>query len=438
MELDLESTDRPISCPLDALRRLSRLPRPAYLYDGRSGWVLVTAAPDEAITVYAPEDPFEEIDRLCSRQGKNPNPDPHDPGWIGYLTYEAGRAIERVPGRIREEDTPPRMYLARYKSAYWWHRDHGAHLSGDPKHSALLQSALQHPLEQTEEESLAGEPLGTPVLDMDPRSYNEAFRVIAEAIAAGDVYQVNLTCAVRGVWSGHPMAFHKRLLASDPPPWAGYLDSGDAVISSNSPELLLTYDVSSRHAVSGPIKGTVPRGRTPEEEESLAARLCRDPKERAEHVMIVDLVRNDLGRVCDAGTIKASPLMRTMRLAQVQHMVTDVSGRLSSGYTAIDLLRAVYPGGSVTGAPKVAAMSFIDAVERSARGVYCGALGRVSPAGDLSLALPIRTATLRPLDAGSWTVSYGAGGGIVADSRPDSEYEELKLKARRVIEVLGG
>lgn len=395
---------------------------------------MLSAGPGEIVTVSPPDDPFPVLEDLL--QGEK-HYHTGEPGWVGLMTYEAGRAVEHVPDEVEEPETPPRLHFARYRSALWWGSE-SARFSGRPEETRLLEEALFDPLSFAEEENLVGEPVGEPSLDMDEEEYLRAFAVIAAAISRGDVYQVNLTTSVRGRWRGSPLAFHERLTGDAPPPWSAYLDLGDTVVSSASPELLLYYTADRRLATSAPIKGTIARSDHSGEDERRIKALAKSPKDRAEHIMIVDLVRNDLGRVCSAGTIEASPLMGPLKLSRIHHLVTEVRGALAPGVTVSELLRALYPGGSITGAPKVAAMTFIDALEKSARGVYCGALGRLSPNGDVALALPIRTATLRARSKGSWNVSYGAGGGLVADSKPDEEYRELLLKAGRVMEVLSG
>jgi para-aminobenzoate synthetase component I len=428
--------------PAEALRRLARLPRPACFHDGRSGWILVTADPTETLRVASPGDPFALLQDLFPSRGDGRHGPPADPGWLGLLTYESGRAVERIPARIPESTATPRLHLARYPAGWWWHPSHGGHLAGDPIQARRLGDALETPCSGAETADFEGRGEGAPAPDLDRDGYRRAFARIAEAIAAGDVYQVNLTTTLRGRWRGHPLAFHEALVGASPPPFAAYLDLGDAVIASASPELLLAHDAATGQVVSAPIKGTAPRGDGASADARLARALMASEKDRAEHVMIVDLVRNDLGRVCRPGSVRARSLMAPLPLPGLRHLVTEVEGRLDAGRSIADLLRAVFPGGSITGAPKVAAMGLIDALEVAPRGVYCGALGRISPSGDLCLALPIRTATLTRDAAGPgarrWSVAYGAGGGLVADSRPDAEHAELLLKARRLCEVLGG
>ncbi len=425
--------------PKEALRRLAlRLPGAACIRDGSTGWFTITASPSDRILVRAPEDPFDALRASTASFSGSQGTGSGDPGWIGLLTYEAGRAIEHLPERLQEPEMPPRLYLARYESALWWHPKYGGRLCKESTHWRGLVDALFDPLCCEEERRLIGRPLGEPRLDMTSEEYLRAYSTILEAIRRGDVYQVNLTTQVRGEWLGSPLAFHESLVGHSPPPWAGYLELEDVVISSASPELLLAYDARSRRVVSAPIKGTAPRSESPSEDARSRERLANSSKDRAEHVMIVDLVRNDLGKVCEPGTIRASPLMCPLKLPGIHHLVTEVHGQLRADRSLDDLLRAIYPGGSITGAPKVSAMTYIEELESSTRGVYCGALGRISCSGDLVLALPIRTATLTSKgDKETWKVSYGAGGGLVADSQSDEEYSELLLKARRVMEVLG-
>jgi len=213
-------------------------------------------------------------------------------------------------------------------------------------------------------------------------------------------------------------------------PLSGYFDAGSFQILSNTPELFLGR--RGRQITTQPIKGTRRRGHTPDEDRRLRTELRTDPKERAEHIMIVDLERNDLGRICRAGTVQVRDLSQIRSYPTLHHMVSTVEGQLEGDLRVSDMVRATFPGGSITGAPKIRAMEIIDALEPNARGIYTGALGLIDGAGDMHLSLPIRTA----ITAGG-TIYYGAGGGIVVDSDADTEYAESLLKAKALLEALG-
>jgi para-aminobenzoate synthetase component 1 len=226
-----------------------------------------------------------------------------------------------------------------------------------------------------------------------------------------------------------PLELYRRLRERNPAPFAGYFDLGDFVIASASPERFVR--VVGGEVETRPIKGTRPRGATPEEDRQRAEELSRSAKDRAENVMIIDLLRNDLGRVCAYGSVRVEAVCRLESYRTVHHLVSEVRGRLRPRLGPIDLLRAAFPGGSVTGAPKVRAMEIITELERTARGPYCGSLGYVGFDGSMDTSILIRTLTM----GGGW-LQFPVGGGIVADSTPEREYEETWDKAEGVMRAL--
>ncbi len=245
-----------------------------------------------------------------------------------------------------------------------------------------------------------------------------------EYIRAGDVFQVVPSLRLSADLGVHPLALYRALRMVNPSPYLGYLDLGPVTLVASSPESLVRSDgvtVSTR-----PIAGTRPRGATPEEDERLAEELLADPKERSEHVMLVDLSRNDLGRVCEFGSVEVHNAMRIERFSHVMHIVSDVQGRLAEGRTPLDALAATLPMGTASGAPKVRAMEIIDELEPVRRGAYAGAFGYLSVQGDMDMALTLRTATIT-----GGRIHLQAGVGVVADSQPELEFEEAvnKLKA---------
>src|SRR4029077_14408782 len=214
---------------------------------------------------------------------------------------------------------------------------------------------------------------------------------------------------------GTPLALHDRLRRRNPAPFAAFLDFGDVVVASSSPERFLCVQPDGR-VETRPIKGTRPRGLGPEHDAALALALAESEKDRAENVMIVDLLRNDLSRVCRPGTVRVPELFALERYATVHHLVSTVVGDLEPGIDPLDLLRAAFPGGSITGAPKLRAMEIIAELEPSQRGIYCGSIGYWSVTGELDTSIAIRTATVR-----NGRVYFSAGGGIVAGSAPGKE-----------------
>ena len=249
-------------------------------------------------------------------------------------------------------------------------------------------------------------------------------------IAAGDIYQVNLTHTLSSDWNASPGSFYRCFLGGDIPPCAAYLALGGTAVLSASPETFLRIDrgrVSTR-----PIKGTRPRGTDPTSDAAAARELLDSPKERAELVMITDLLRNDLGQVCEYGSVRVPSLCALETFAHVHHLVSTVEGRLRPDVSPFGAVRACYPGGSITGAPKKRAREIIAELERAPRGIYTGAIGFVDWSGQSVFSVAIRTMVVRECRA-----TYGVGAGIVADSDPHREYAETWQKAAGLLAALG-
>jgi para-aminobenzoate synthetase component 1 len=260
--------------------------------------------------------------------------------------------------------------------------------------------------------------------------YLEAVARVREYIFAGDIFQANLSQRFEASLDGSAWSFYRRLRARNAAPFAVYMDCHEAAIVSASPERFLRVDVAG-HVETRPIKGTRPRGVGPEHDAALGQALAESAKDRAENLMIVDLMRNDLSRVCAPGSVRVSELFSLEHYPTVHHLVSTVVGNLESGRDALHLLRAAFPGGSITGAPKLRAMEIIAELEPSRRGVYCGSIGYWSLTGELDTSIAIRTAVVQ-----GGRVYVSAGGGIVADSDPAEEYDETLDKARGLIDAL--
>jgi para-aminobenzoate synthetase component 1 len=265
--------------------------------------------------------------------------------------------------------------------------------------------------------------------DFDRPDYLAAVWRAIEYVHAGDCFQVNLSQRLLHAVTLAPLELYGRLRERNPAPFAGYFDLGDFVLVSASPERFLR--VADGRVETRPIKGTRPRGATPEEDRRQCDDLLRSAKDRAENVMIIDLLRNDLGRVCAYGSIQVPAVCRLESYRTVHHLVSEVTGQLRPGLGPIDLLRAAFPGGSVTGAPKVRAMEIIAELEPTARGPYCGSLGYIGFDGSMDTNILIRTFTI-----GRGWMQFPVGGGIVADSTPEAEYEETLHKAEGLLRAL--
>jgi anthranilate synthase component 1 len=247
-----------------------------------------------------------------------------------------------------------------------------------------------------------------------------------EYIAAGDIMQVVLSQRMAMPFAASPLSLYRALRSLNPSPYMFYYDFGDLQVVGASPEILVRKEGDT--VTLRPIAGTRGRGASREADEALAKEMLADPKEIAEHVMLLDLGRNDVGRVASIGSVKVTEQMAVERYSHVMHMVSNVEGRLKPGLSALDVLRASFPAGTVSGAPKVRAMEIIDELEPSRRGIYAGAVGYISFQGDMDLAIAIRTAVIR-----DGTLYAQAGAGIVHDSVPESEWRETLSKARAVL-----
>ena len=264
---------------------------------------------------------------------------------------------------------------------------------------------------------------------LDPHSYAEAFARVQDYIRAGDCYQVNLAMRFTAPYRGHPWPLYLALRRRNPAPYSAWLNFPFGQVLSSSPERFLS--VRDGLVETCPIKGTRPRSEDALEDARRRQELLESAKDRAENLMIVDLLRNDLGRVCACGSVHVPSLFAVESFATVHHLVSTVRGRLDEDRTALDQLAAAFPGGSITGAPKLRAMQIIDELEAHSRGVYCGSIAYLGYDGSMDSNIAIRTLTCTV-----GNLSFWAGGGLVADSEVDSEYQECQDKARALLEVL--
>lgn len=331
---------------------------------------------------------------------------------IGAISYDLRRWLEpRLGGKPRAD--VPFVVLASYEHVYTY--DH------------VRRRWLDPPPE------FAPTPLGSvnvtrPRANLDRETYRELFARVQRWIAAGDIYQANVSIGFEAEIRGTVPTFYERLATRNPMPYGAYLDWGDFQVLSNSPELFL--ERRGRRISTRPIKGTRPRGASPEEDRQLAHELRTDEKECAEHVMIVDLERNDLGRIAEIGSVLVEEFETVESYATIHHLESTISAHCVRGLRFSQILTAVFPGGSITGAPKIRAMQILDEIEPEPRGFFTGSILHYAPSGDFTMSIAIRTATVS-----SGRIRYAAGGGLVADSRADREYEECFLKARAFLDA---
>lgn len=363
-------------------------------------------------------------------------------GLVGYFGYETAYADEDLPDTGHDSGLPDLAFMVADAVVT------EDHLTGRCTLTVTGRGTCRRQAEQDAQQAeipwrrlLDRTP--SPVADPEPRpvtlrahfdreSYGAAVQQCRDHILAGDVFEVCLTHRLEADLAMPPWELYRRLRAVNPAPFAAWLQLPGFQVVSASPERFLSLD-PHRTAESRPIKGTRPRGADPQDDARLRAELAGSEKDRAENLMIVDLVRNDLGRVAEIGSVEVPELMVVEGYATVFQLVSTVRARLRPEFDALDLVRACYPGGSMTGAPKIAAMKIIDGLEPVKRGVYSGALGYLDRRGAMDLSIVIRTIVCQ----GGKAV-FGVGGAVTADSDPDAEYAETMDKARALVAALGG
>jgi anthranilate synthase component 1 len=359
---------------------------------------------------------------------------PFSGGWFVFLGYELASEIEPTLATHRSDESLPVAFATRFRAAVI--RDHGAHVTQLVCEigSEELLEAMRADLNRVVGESPRTQDLEIVQVTEDPRQqFLDGVERVLDYIRAGDVYQVNVSRGWRAELAAPvpPVVLYRRLRAANPAPFAGLLTlPGNRAVASSSPERLVR--VRARRISTRPIAGTYPRGADAEADARLARELLAHPKERAEHIMLIDLERNDLGRVCRSGSVRVNELMTLETYRHVHHIVSEVSGELRAGVTPAQVIRAVFPGGTITGCPKLRCMQIIHELEPVARTAYTGSMGYINRDGSMDLNILIRT-----LVQDDRTVHLRAGAGIVADSRPQRELEETRAKARGLLAALG-
>ena len=354
---------------------------------------------------------------------------PFTGGWLLYLGYELAAEIE--PRLDLPPSAEPLLALAIRAPAAWIRdRQSGrAWVTAEPGHEEALERLAEDVSRLGEASELESHRFE--VEEEDPALFLASVRKALEYIAAGDVYQANLSrrWQVGSAAAVDPVSIYRRLRAANPSPFAALLREGEFAVISSSPERLLSVHggiVSTR-----PIAGTRPRGASPERDAALIQSLLGNEKERAEHVMLIDLERNDLGRVCVGGSVRVDEYMAIETYAHVHHIVSNVSGLKLDGVSPVDIIRAMFPGGTITGCPKVHCMEIIAELEGTGRGAYTGTIGYLNRDGSCDLNILIRTIT-----AHRGTLAFRAGAGIVADSSPEHELAETRAKAEGMLRAL--
>jgi para-aminobenzoate synthetase component I len=441
---------RPDSGPL--FEGLVRRPWPVFLDSGRPSSIqgrydILTADPRTTLVTRAGRteirdagglrislaDPFALLDEALGPKRPRISGLPFQGGAIGYFAYDLARLLERLPGLADDAENIPEMSVGIYDWALVV--DHARRRSRlvahDPSVLDLWQGRLTRVLSERRRAPVPDpfRVLGPVRSNLTYGDYMRAFARIQHYLREGDCYQVNFAQRFAVPAQGDPWQAYKQLRASNPAPFGAYLANPDCGILCSSPERFLR--VCGDRVETKPIKGTRPRGANPEEDRMLALDLHRSAKDRAENLMIVDLLRNDLGKVCAIGSVYVPSLFEVETFTRVHHLVSCVRGRLARGRNALDLLKACFPGGSITGAPKLRAMEIIEELEPQRRGVYCGSIGYLGYDGSMDTNIAIRTLVYSGGTARLW-----AGGGIVVDSDAEAEYRETYDKAGPLLDLL--
>ncbi|PVV20562.1 MAG: aminodeoxychorismate synthase, component I [gamma proteobacterium symbiont of Ctena orbiculata] len=379
------------------------------------------------------EDPFQLLRQVLGPVIEGIDEIPFCGGAIGYFGYDLGRRIERLPSLAEDMEHLPEMAVGIYDWALVVdHQEQRCCLVGqNPARLERYRRLLQRVTERSSQKSAAApyRVLGEVCSNMTRDEYHGSIARIKRYILDGDCYQVNFAQRFSVVAEGDPWQAYKGLRQLNAAPFAAYLNMPHCQVLSTSPERFL--ELRNGRVETKPIKGTAPRGGDPIEDMMLAEMLKNSPKDQAENLMIVDLLRNDLGKVCATGSVEVPELFKLESYARVHHLVSKVCGRLAEGQDALSLLRACFPGGSITGAPKLRSMEIIEELEPQRRGIYCGSIGYIGLNGDMDCNIAIRTMIHSEGITRLW-----AGGGIVADSDPEAEYRETYHKAAALLDLL--
>ena len=389
------------------------------------------------------EDPLSLVDQLSKRifgdVVTKHQTLPFIGGALGYFAYDLGRQFEKVPTKAKQDISLADMAVGLYhqeiifdKNAqcYWLVCPENERITLEKTIHARVKNTLSlHTSENSENFTLSSEWQS----NMCKASYAEKFDKVQDYLLSGDCYQINLAQRFQAQYQGDEFDAYKSLRKENKAPFSGFIRLKDSTVLSLSPERFL--QTSEGYVQSKPIKGTMPRSTELKEDTFNAEQLKASTKDRAENLMIVDLLRNDMSKVCIAGSVKVPKLFEIESFPAVHHLVSTVEGVLSPDKQATDLLRGAFPGGSITGAPKIRAMQIIEELEPHRRSIYCGSIGYISRCGTMDSSITIRTLVC---EKQKQTIYCWAGGGLVADSNVDSEYQETFDKVQRILPVLTG
>lgn len=393
---------------------------------------------DESGTRIVSDDPFLLLKETLAAYATSPCELPFCGGAIGYFGYDLARQLEHLPALAQDAEHIPQMMVGIYDWAVLvdhrakraWLLSHGKNPQTQqqwPALCALFDSDLSEPA--LAQDAIPFRLISEVSSNMDLPTYAAAFDKIKRYIQEGDCYQVNLAQRFSAQAAGDAWAAYLALRDISPAPFSAYMNLPGLQILSASPERFI--QVKDSHVETRPIKGTRPRSDDAQQDAAFAEELQHSLKDRAENLMIVDLLRNDIGKSCAVGSVQAKRLFALESFANVHHLVSTVTGTLAPGKTALDMLRGCFPGGSITGAPKLRAMQIIEELEPHRRGLYCGAIGYIGFDGNMDTNIAIRTAMYA-----NGEIRFWAGGGIVADSEMHKEYRETWDKASSMLALM--
>ena len=433
--------------PIDACAPLRDTPMTLLLRGAGSRWSYIAADPIETISVGADEGraAFARARKWMADASAEVSSDlpPFSGGIAGLVGYEMARVFDAAP-HLSAPDGTPDLALGLYNCvAAFDHEQRRAYVvawSADVARAQDRAASLAHRLGSAREDR--PDAVGALKSETSIRDYEAMVATIVARVHAGDLYQANISRRYAGALAAgdHPYALFTRLAAQSPAPFAAYMRLADHALVSNSPERFLSVsrrDDGQLYAFSQPIKGTRPRSANPAEDEANARALLASAKDRAENLMIVDLMRNDLSKACVPGSVRVPRLCGLESYANVHHLVSDVEGRLRDDADALDLFAGAFPPGSITGAPKLKAMELIGALEGAGRGPYCGSLVWFGFDGAMDSSVLIRTATCTQHED-AWRVAFNVGAGIVAESDPAEEARETVTKAASLKRAVTG
>lgn len=389
-----------------------------------------------------PKDPFEAIDCLLEKlkQKEANNPFPFSGGAVGYFSYDLKNIIEKEKFKDQTPTDIPLMDLGFYDTIFVYNhnKDECYLVSNGMDKSGETFSTMSTLIENTKQSNVTSPEInfGTVKSNMTKEEYINKINKVKSYIEDGDIYQINISQMFTIPITTENSSFYslyEKLTNSHRSTFSSYLDLGSFQIISNTPERLLSIEKTTkgRTITTEPIKGTIERGTTTNKDNELKVLLKGNSKECAEHVMIVDLERNDLGKICNTSTVTVTEFQTIKTYPNLHHMVSTVKGELREEITAGDVLREMFPGGSITGAPKVRAMEIIEELEPNPRGIYTGGIGYINLNGTMDISMAIRTAVIKDN-----ALHLHVGGGIVADSTSEKEYEETTLKAKDYTDLI--